>query len=124
MSSLIKYNESYYGKLSYSSNEYQEIIYKWLELKKQKLCDIQELRDIQIIYETYDKNINLSTLCNLLYESLCNGNNECCVGEIDNDELFENYVTFYKYYILLDDIFRFIKIKCMIPDEIRMFKYI
>ncbi len=104
MTSLIKYNESYYGKLGYSSNEYQVIIEKWLELNNQKLCDIQELFDLQIIYETCDKNINLSTLCNLLYQSLCNGNNE--------------------YYILLVNIFNFIKMKCMIPDEIRMFKYI
>lgn len=104
MTSLIKYNESYYGKLGYSSNEYQVIIDKWSELKKQKLCDTKELCDIQMINETIHKNINLSTLCNLLYQSLCDGNTE--------------------YYILLDDIFRFIKIKCMIPDEIRMFKYI
>jgi len=99
----LKYNKSYYGKLGYTSYKYEQIIEKWLQLNKKTISELSdELSDIQINYETYNRNINLSTLCNLLYELLCNGHD--------------------KYYVLPNNIFRFIKIKCIIPNEIRMFK--
>ena len=103
--SLIKYDSSFYGRMGFTSEEYELMIKRWLKIKTVPLSTILWLQedDISFISEICNyKNTNIYDFCNLVMNKLQN-------GLIKNDTVVQILV-------------RIIRNECLVYNELQMYK--